>query len=60
MDGALMAARSFSTKEQQELSKGLNAAIEAEVAKNKVLEVENYPPQWENSYQYCPHPYTRS
>ena len=55
-----MAARSFSTKEQQELSKGLNAAIEAEVAKNKVLEVENYPPQWENSYQYCPHPYTRS
>ena len=41
MDKAQTTARSFSTRERWQRSKGLSAAIEAEAAKNKeVLEVE--------------------
>ena len=60
MDTALTTARSFNTKERRQLSKGLSAAIAAEAAKNKeILDAEDNPPQRE-SYQYRPHPYTRS
>ena len=41
MDKALTTARSFSTRECRQLSKGLSTAIEAEAARNKeVLKVE--------------------
>ena len=61
MDKALTTARSFSTRERQQLSKGLSAAIEAEALKDKeVLKVEDNLPLRENSYQYRPHPYTWS
>ena len=58
MDSALTTARSFNTKERQQLSKGLSAAIAAEATQNKeILDAEDNPPQRE-SYQYRPHPYT--
>ena len=61
MDKALTTARSFSTRERQQLSKGLSTAIEAEALKDKeVLKVEDNLPLRENGYQYRPHPYTRS
>jgi len=60
MDSALTTARSFNTKERRQLSKGLSAAIAAEAARNKeIVEAEDNQPQRE-SYQYRPHPYTRS
>ena len=60
METALTTAKSSNTKELRQLSKGLNAAIAAEAAKNKeVLGAEDNPPQRE-SYQYRPHRYTRS
>ena len=60
MDSALTTARSFNTRQRRQLSKGLSAATAAEAAINKeVLDAEDNPPQRE-SYQYRPHPYTRS
>ena len=61
MDSALTTARSFNTRQRRQLSKGLSAATAAEAAKSKeVVDAEDNPPQRENSYQYRPHPYTRS